>query len=257
MSSNAYKKEYAHKRAVGIPTSLVSARPASRHVRRLVALGWSASTLAELAGNELSMHTFHNLANGKFATIERRTAATVIQIPYTLAVPTWLADGSEVPTTGAVRRIRALMALGWTRDHLREHVAPGVSIDHLARDPYAAMKAHRWHAINDAYQRLCMTPGPSALSATRAAARGYHPPLAYDDIDCPTENPTNHAYANGSGVDPVKVRRILDGDLVPTTKAEKIATAKAWTQAGRSLGSLERHTGWNVARYAPNRVGAA
>jgi hypothetical protein len=245
---------YDHKRSVGIPTSLVSAGPATRHVQALVQLGWSCGTLADLTHNELSIHTFHNLNNSKYRTIERRTAATVIQIPHTLNVPTWLNDTSEVPPLGATRRIQALTALGWTRDQLQQQIAPGVSLNHVARGLYDSMHAHRWHAIDELYQRLCMTPGPSTIGATRAAARGYHPPLAWDDIDCPDETPRNHAYARGTGVDVVKVRRILDGVVEPTTKAEKIAATKAWMAAGRSLGSLERLTGWNVARYTPARA---
>jgi hypothetical protein len=48
---------------------------------------------------------------------------------------------------------------------------------------------------------------------------------------------------------------VLDGEVVPTTRAEKELIAREWLARGRSWRSLERLTGWNIEDY--RKAGAA
>jgi hypothetical protein len=54
-------------------------------------------------------------------------------------------------------------------------------------------------------------------------------------------------------VDGLTVTRVLAGDLVPTTRAEKEVIVNAWLATGRSWSSLERLTGWKIEAYRKAR----
>ena len=51
--------------------------------------------------------------------------------------------------------------------------------------------------------------------------------------------------------------RILAGDPVPATTAERRAVVTAWPTTGRPLADLARLTGWKVERYHTPRRDAA
>lgn len=94
-----------------------------------------------------------------------------------------------VDTTGTVRRLRALMAIGWTAERIAEH-GPWDTGEALLiiskRDTVHVDTRDRVAAI---YEQLCMTPGPSARTRRYAASKGWAPPLAWDNIDDPDETP--------------------------------------------------------------------
>src|SRR5205085_11515119 len=95
-----------------------------------------------------------------------------------------------IDPTGTVRRIRALAALGWPLDELGARL--GMTGRNLARVPLQA-RVHRDTAAKVAvlYNELSMTPGPSPRSRRLAKAKGWPPPLAWDDetIDDPKARP--------------------------------------------------------------------
>lgn len=171
--------------------------------------------------------------------------------------------GFSVSALGAKRRLEALMALGWSADALAAELAWG------HRNDVNRIRSCKWlerktnESINVLFDRLCMTPGPSAITKTRAARQGWLPPLAWDDIDNdphpPNPQPVEMDILNlddpkkkvcqFSKVDHVAVDRALEGDLTAlSTTAEKAEVALRWRSAGRSLSELERLTGWNVHR---------
>lgn len=150
VSRSQYRKHYDHLRHRGIPTSLVPADKAR-------------DGGVPPAGDEA--------------------------VPYSLAVPPVLDDGQLVAPGGAVRRIRALIAIGWTRADIAPRIAPA-NCDSLARGNYARMAVGRWRAVAACYDELHMTLGPSKINRQRAIKLGYAPPLAWDDIDDPDEMPS-------------------------------------------------------------------
>jgi hypothetical protein len=87
------------------------------------------------------------------------------------------------------RRIRALAAIGWPFSELSRHLGfRGKEYpQQLLRRPRVNVATAR--KVADLYDRLSMTPGPSQEARTRAAAKGWAPPLAWDDIDDPHETP--------------------------------------------------------------------
>ena len=97
------------------------------------------------------------------------------------------------PAIGITRRITALHALGWAGPAIAAEA--GISINTLRRSATTAQgsSTHAPHsAVIAAFDRLCMTrPEGHYANRTRAMARrrGWPPPLAYDDIDNPDEQP--------------------------------------------------------------------
>lgn len=89
-----------------------------------------------------------------------------------------------IDATGTQRRIRALMALGWPGRELGRRL--GCSAEHvqnITRAERHYVRRATAERIDALYRELCMTVGPSRITAMRAAARGFAPPLAWDDID--------------------------------------------------------------------------
>ncbi len=89
-----------------------------------------------------------------------------------------------VDATGAHRRIQALQRLGWPMGEL----AARLGCEPHGRALSCALQRSRctrsWAAkVAALFDELCMVPGPSQTTQRRAAAKGWPPPLAWDDID--------------------------------------------------------------------------
>lgn len=99
----------------------------------------------------------------------------------------------KVPSIGAIRRIRALQAIGWDLARIAAAggwAAKGNVLSILKQDTILASTHDR---IDAAYEALSGTPGPSIRSRRRGEREGWAPPLAWDDIDSPTEQPSGVA----------------------------------------------------------------
>jgi hypothetical protein len=252
-----YRKQRALRVLRGEPTSLTDATPARDHIRSMIGHGWSYTALEHMAEGRVTDMTLNNLASGVHATVERKTAATALGIPYTLAPTAAVPDEALVPTRSAQRRVHALLRLGWTHAALRAEV--GTDTSHLARGSYQQMTAKRWRLVAAMYEELCMTPGPSDTTATRARAAGFAPPLAWTEIDDPDARPLgfNRRSGHPGDIDPVVVDRLLAGERVPSSRAEKEEAMRRWVAAGRSARSLAAIHQWNDGRYNPREDGAA
>ena len=154
---------------------------------------------------------------------------------------------ATVPALGTVRRIRALMALGWSVEAIARE--SGVAVKTLRNPCHRGQSVYRAtaDAVAECYERLSMT-FPEGGYATRnrnlAKRKGWLPPLAYDDIDAPD------GLAQGSdstdALDPVVVERILAGDWrLSANRAERLEVVRRWRG---SLAELEARTGWNCHR---------
>lgn len=101
------------------------------------------------------------------------------------------AGGSlTVPMFRASRRIQALQRMGWPVSLIAEKA--GLA---SPRSLYSLQRRKRMHLttfsrLEEVYERLAMVPGPSDIARGVARARGFPPPLAWVDIDDPTETPT-------------------------------------------------------------------
>lgn len=102
-------------------------------------------------------------------------------------------DPPMVSSVGTVRRIHALLAIGWTGPQIAAEA--GVSINAMRSIDYhgsTTVRSTTAAKIAAAYERMSMTwPEGHYASRTRNTAkrRGWLPPLAWDDIDDPDECP--------------------------------------------------------------------
>jgi hypothetical protein len=167
-----------------------------------------------------------------------------------------------VPAVGTVRRIRALRCLGWTVEDIARET--GVPAKTLRNPCHRGQYVHRdtFNAVSRAYERLCMTQpegGYHVRARRHAVSMGWLPPLAWIDIDDPTEDPTARMSEEERWVqwwesrgytdaDHSAVERILAGDWkLSCTPADKAAVIARWD---RGTNELERLTGWKIERYS-------
>lgn len=161
---------------------------ARKHVDRLTSLGASHADVATAAG--ISGASIHRLMSGetKRLTVKVEDAILAVTSP----------EEGDVETWRVTRRVQALACLGYSATYLAERIGCG-------RDVIQAILSDRWHAhvrrrvyrgVFDLFTELQMTQRTSdnprvqaSITRTRrlAAANGYAPPAAWDDIDDPTE----------------------------------------------------------------------
>lgn len=161
---------------------------------------------------------------------------------------------ATLPALGFQRRARALMALGWTHRQIAEAlgIAPGNLSAKLRLNGAVTRATHE--AMCDLFERWSMTlPADTVVNRrTRAWAqkRGYLPPLVWDDIDTdPTPHVTRGEVRHHTDVDHAVVERLIDGQRIPSTRAEKDEAMRRWRARGRSERELCLLQGWKDARY--------
>lgn len=159
--------------------------------------------------------------------------------------------GHYVDGRGTHRRLQALAALGHSLASIAEECDRSES---WAVWVLRCGKVHTATArrVADVYERLAMVV-PQRPTAARdrnlALAKGWVPPLAWDDIDH-DETPAAPEPLDEDFVDEMAVQRAFDGDTTVTlTNAERRAFVARWFAAGRSYGLLAQDYGYKVDRY--------
>ncbi|MFE7744472.1 hypothetical protein [Nocardia sp. NPDC057455] len=96
-----------------------------------------------------------------------------------------------VLTIGARRRVRALNAIGWPTNDLAHRLGQRDRCVLNLAIGKPTMTYGLWARIQDLYNELSGTPGPSSRSILVAKRSGHVPPLAWDgiDIDDPRAQP--------------------------------------------------------------------
>jgi hypothetical protein len=117
--------------------------------------------------------------------IRALTEQKLMAIPVPSGLVSSLAD---VDALGTRRRIQGLVALGWPQALIAAelHTKQTAVSAFTRREKVTASTAK---AVRELYERWSMTLGPSPVSARRARAAGWLPPLAWDDPDDPLEVP--------------------------------------------------------------------
>lgn len=154
----------------------------------------------------------------------------------------------RIPALGTQRRIRALMALGWTGRTIADHCGwkSAEAVTEILKDRQFVFLATA-AKIASAYDEMSMRVGPSDKNRAEARKKGWAPPLAWDDID---NDPAPNYGGQDQDVDPVVVMRLLQGDRVSATKAEREAAIERWVADGGSERELCRWHGWKTGRYS-------
>lgn len=163
------------------------------------------------------------------------------------------ADRSTVDGRGARRRLQALAARGWSRAELARRL--GRCPSSLARTmttPTVTVRTDR--DVRALYQQLWAVPPPglTAREASRAsrirahaAARGWAPPLAWDDIDSDPQPSAvrDQSTATVQSIDDVAVERAVSTGDVPLTEltaSEQIEAIHRLTGEGQSLRDIAK-----------------
>jgi hypothetical protein len=157
--------------AVGLP-ALVDAEPVRAHLQKLVDYGMNPMMIARCAG--VTAPTVRNTLELRYKRLGFHTAALMMK-----AHPIPREDMSMVLSIGAVRRMRALQAIGWTGRCLEE--AGGGMLGHLTSRKVCSYQ--KWAVIAQLYDQLSMTVGPSQQTRTWARNRGYPNPLEWEGLD--------------------------------------------------------------------------
>lgn len=201
-ANNDYEQTRRRRNAYG-RTDLVDAGPVRDHVAALRAAGVGLKQVAKTSGvahGALSKLVYGGERTRKDGTkappsarVRKKTAAAVLAVTAGQA----RAGGARVDSTGTRRRLQALACLGWTV----AQVAARTTVGRQALDgamhgrPVTTATAH---AVAVVYDRLWNQPPPRSTRGEKgaaerakayAAARGWVPPLAWDDIDDITEVP--------------------------------------------------------------------
>lgn len=161
---------------------LAPSRAAEAHheLVRLEREGWSATAIASAAGvsPRAIQQAYTDIRHDRPHTISRTVAEKILD----RGTPT----SGLVPALGATRRLQALSALGWPLSELatRTGLAP-MALSRIRGGLRAQLHATSDNLIRDLYRDLEMSVGPSPKTRTDALARGWVPPLAWEDIDHP------------------------------------------------------------------------
>lgn len=178
---------------------LTDAEPARVHVRELMAAGMGIKRIATVAG--ISPGRISDLLYGRGGTDPRPPRKQINKEfeAKLLAVTVDLAPGATVDDLGSIRRLKALVAMGWSQHRLAELLDMESTnlgrIIHGDRFEIRLSTARRIAEIFDA--RWDKTPPATTrferAGVTRAKeyakAHGWVTAAAWDDIDDPTEKP--------------------------------------------------------------------
>jgi transcriptional regulator with XRE-family HTH domain len=190
------EKQRMAKREAGID-AYVDARPATEHVRALMAAGFGWKRVAAAAGVPQAvvyplLYGRPDRNGGKPRTKARRaTVEAILAVPFPMLDD--FAPRSLVPATGTLRRLRALQSLGWPVSQIaREAGVERQVLDAIARGNRSQVTAERARAVRDTYDRLwnaepCQDTTPDRIAVSwarnRAAAAGWPMPLDLELID--------------------------------------------------------------------------
>lgn len=244
-------KQWKHDKHRGI-ARMADAAPARIHIATLEGAGWSRRSIAAAAGT--SPQAISRIVHGQKTLKPYLLQAILAVSPETYATrPAGSSSDLFVPRMGTVRRIQALLAIGWTHRHISECAGVTTAILLHQQGRWVTRSTH--DKIAAAYRELSGRSGPSPHTRGRAKSLGYLSPMHWDDIDTDPEPATDDDGDVEVLVDEVVVQRFVNGDdrAVKPNRAEKVAIVARWRELGRPLRQLEQF-GWYVQRYyTPDR----
>ena len=167
--------------------SRVEAAAVRRHVQSLRDAGLGMRRIAELSG--VSRSVLQSLMIGRKERgwgpsnrISMENATKLLSVSMETG-RLQVAGGSLIDMTGTTRRLRALVAIGYTQSDLCARLgitdANGTGLFTAARR--SRVRVTTACQVAGLYDELSMTPGPSEAARNRAHRKGWMPPLAWDD----------------------------------------------------------------------------
>jgi DNA-binding CsgD family transcriptional regulator len=169
-------------------SSKVDAAPVVAKVQQLVAEGYPRSAIAK-AANISARNLSERTLNGR-TTVTKKTSDAVLGLTR-MEIIHQANPESLMPSIGAARRLRALMAMGWRLQDLATttsefHLYNSIRSQH---DNRVRVDSHL--LIANLYDKYSMRKGPSQLNVAKSKRLGYAPPLAWDEdaLDNPDARP--------------------------------------------------------------------
>lgn len=161
----------------------ISATQSRHHIERLLAAGWTQAQIARAA--HLAHHIVGDIHRGQ-QTISNPTALAILSVPIGPAP----ANIRDTDATGTIRRLRALVAMGWPIEQLAPQlgILP-TALCNIARGELKSVRITTADTVALHYQHLSRQAGPSNRTRILARKKGWHGPLAWDAIDDPNCQP--------------------------------------------------------------------
>lgn len=202
--------------------------------------GWTAHAIASATG----LH---------YRTVDTGIARGSRYAPGTARLILAHGDPTEgsVGSLGTRRRLQGLALQRWDLQSIADGTGIGFSTVAAIRNGATEQVRSRFYTtIRDWTTSVEMELGPSRNARLHAIKRGWVGLLAYDDIDDPRERPTGgYLHRRRDEVDGVTVQRLLAGETVPSSRAEKDEAMRRWVARGGSRRSFARLHGWQEGRY--------
>jgi hypothetical protein len=219
-ANTAASRRMTRERTFGRWQPFVNAGATHRHITALREAGIGVERIAQLSGVSVShVRELADPRQGESPATRRVRPITAMRILSVAIDDASRAPHSRVASTGTRRRLQALITVGWTPELLAAQLGrrpsslrgsmTSRSVTARTAQDVAALYARLWNAqppelTND--QR-------AAADAARAhaAAHGWLPPLAWDDIDTDPAPPAA-APAPPDDIDAIAIERALAGD---------------------------------------------
>lgn len=187
-NNTSYRYGLCRKHHEALPHGWIPSEPTRAHVKALRDKGIGVARISELSGVD---HTsISDITSGVYASVRQRTHDAIVAIP----IPARIVDGASImPSIGTARRIRALGRIGYSQTSIASRF--GVNVQVINRILFQPYVTSQWAArISDLYEELQMVDGPSDIARRRAEAKGWPPPIAWDDetIDDPNATPQHN-----------------------------------------------------------------
>lgn len=175
-----YRKRWAYDKSQG-RRRMASTAKAAAHIQTLLGSSWSLRAIAGAAETSASVISRIGTGDQKTARIETLRRILAIDPDSIPARPSKQTVEPFVPRVGTVRRIQALLYMGWGHAQMREHC--GLNTGALIHQQGRWVTRSTHDKVAAMFRDLAMTPGPSSKARTYARQRGYIGPLGWDDID--------------------------------------------------------------------------
>lgn len=236
-----YKRRVYRLRAYGQWEPKGDIEAVVEHVRWLKSQKVGHPSISRAAN--IAPSTLTRITSGRSKWVSRDVAERILAVTPEAGV--------RVPAIGASRRLCALSAIGhstrWMADQLgiNQNNVREIMVD------CSFVMRETFERIEALYERYSMRPGTSIRSRQAAARNGWPPPLAWDDIDDPDEQPhlPGGEERSHDDIDHAVVERLLAGERIPSTRAEKDEAMRRWRARGRSERELCLMHGWHDGRY--------
>lgn len=247
----AYQRRRPHLVALGHDLVVPVGEEAYAVLVELVDHGLTGRELTEITG--LSDRNLRRILDGGAEARVRRRCRDAL-----LAVEPDDAAGRVLTHLGCIRRTQALAKIGYSACHLADRTGLSrTTVKRVQLGEAAYTNVNTRVRIAAAYDELHMQP----LERTKVTVRTFNlaernqwaAPLAWDEhnIDDPAAAPASPRVPRGDrDIDDSVILRLLAGDTVPASPAERVIALRRWIAGGRSEAEFCQLHGWRPGRYA-------